>query len=145
MNQRVSGATGTGDVRPGSVLHLSPDSRSASAARHFLRELLEAADHGTWVDSAELALSELVTNGVLHAHTDLVVRVHLREDEVEVEVRDANPARPVQPRGIDTEATTGRGLELVRALTRDCGVRTESDGKVVWFTVGDTLPTRPGR
>ncbi|MCY7364690.1 MAG: PAS domain S-box protein [Frankiaceae bacterium] len=126
------------DPRPGAVLRLPPTARSAGEARRFLRALLEQAGRAGWVDGAELALSEVVTNGVLHAHTDLVVRVHLSDHEVEVEVQDANPVLPVQRGSADVEATTGRGLDLVAALTRDCGVRAEPGGKVVWFTVGDS-------
>ena len=136
VDDMSSGSAGT-DPHPGAVLRLPPTARSAGEARRFLCALLEQAGRVGWVDRAELALSEVVTNGVLHAHTDLVVRVHLRDHEVEVEVQDANPVLPQQRRGADVEATTGRGLDLVAALTRDCGVRAEPGGKVVWFTVGD--------
>lgn len=132
----TSSTAGT-DPRPTSVLRLPPTARSAGEARRFLRALLEQAGRGAWADGAELALSEVVTNGVLHAHTDLVVSVHLREHEVEVQVQDSNPVMPQQRGVADVEATTGRGLDLVVALARDCGVRAEPGGKVVWFTVGD--------
>lgn len=126
-----------GGLQPVQELRLEPLAESVRAARRFLRDLLHQADRERWADTAELALSEVVTNGVLHAHTVLTVRVVVREDEVEVEVADANPGLPVQRRAQDAEATTGRGLELVAALARDCGVRPGSDGKVVWFCVGD--------
>lgn len=132
--------TGTDPARPVAVLRLPPAAQSAGAARRFLRGLLAESGRERWTDAAELALSEVVTNGVLHAHTDLVLRVHLAEDAVEVEVQDANPTLPTQRRSAgadEEEATTGRGLGLVAALTRDCGVRAEAQGKVVWFVVGD--------
>jgi PAS domain S-box-containing protein len=122
---------------PVDELRLEPLAASVRKARRFLRELLVNAGRAQWSDAAELALSEVVTNGVLHAHTELVVRVTVLADGVRVEVRDSNPALPTQRRGHDVEATTGRGLELVSALTRDCGVRPEQTGKVVWFVVGD--------
>ena len=128
---------GTGQVRPFAELRLEPQAQSVSAARRFLREMLREADRERWTDAAELALSEIVTNGVLHAHTELTVRLRVGEDLLEVEVGDRNPALPAQRRSADAEATTGRGLELVAALTRECGVRPEPTGKVVWFTVGD--------
>ncbi len=136
----TSGGTGAGPV---AELRLPPTARSAGLARRFLRGLLEAADRHGWADSAELALSEVVTNGILHAHTDLVVRVRLGDAEVEVAVADTNPSLPQQRRAADVEATTGRGLELVTALTRDCGVRAEPGGKVVWFVVGDDPTGEP--
>jgi PAS domain S-box-containing protein len=118
-------------------LRLAPVAVSVGQARRFLRELLTRAARPDWVDAAELAVSEIVTNAVLHAHTDLVVRVSVLEDLVRVEVHDGNPALPTQRRSADAERTTGRGLELVVALTRECGIRAEGSGKVVWFTVGD--------
>lgn len=122
---------------PLAVLRLPPSAESAGAARRFLRTLLREAGHEPWADAAELALSEVVTNGVLHAHTELVVQVQIGPDEVEVQVADSSPALPQQRRLHDAQATTGRGLELVSALARDYGVRPEPGGKVVWFTVGD--------
>lgn len=129
-----------GALHPAQELRLPSVAQSVRRARQFVRDLLIASDRERWVDAAELALSEIVTNGVLHAHTELTVRVRLREDEVEVEVQDGSPTLPVQRRTHQAEATTGRGLELVSALTRDCGVRPEPAGKVVWFTVGDDEP-----
>ncbi|MEX2291641.1 MAG: ATP-binding protein [Mycobacteriales bacterium] len=129
-----------GALQPAQELRLPSVAQSVRLARQFVRDLLTAADHERWVDAAELALSEIVTNGVLHAHTELTVRVRLREDEVEVEVQDGSPTLPVQRRTHQAEATTGRGLELVSALTRNCGVRPGPAGKVVWFTVGDDEP-----
>ena len=126
-----------GRRHPADELRLAPLAESVRQARRFLREHLQRAGREAWADAAELALSEVVTNGVLHAHTELVVRVQVRSDAVHVEVSDANPTLPVQRRGHDAEATTGRGLELVAALTRECGVRPEPAGKVVWFEVGD--------
>lgn len=126
-----------GSAHPAAELHLEPLAESVRRARRFLREQLSAAGHQDWSDPAELALSEIVTNGVLHAHTELVVSVRVLPDAVHVEVRDANPTLPVQRRGHGADATTGRGLELVAALTRGCGVRPEAGGKVVWFEVGD--------
>ena len=127
-------------LMPPAVLRLEPRAESVREARHFLRELLRTADRERWTDAAELALSEVVTNGVLHAHTDLTLRVVLTSDLLRVEVADGNPTLPVQRRAYDAEATTGRGLELVAAMVQDCGVRPEPSGKVVWFTVGDAGP-----
>jgi PAS domain S-box-containing protein len=139
----MSGNTRSGDLIPVVELRLPAEPASVRAARRHLRGLLVSAHREQWADSAELALSEIATNAVLHAHTDLLLRVHVRDAEVEVEVEDGNPALPAQRRGHDAEATTGRGLELVSALTRDCGVRSGPAGKVVWFTVADDQPAEP--
>lgn len=133
----MSGDARSGDLTPIDELRLPSVAQSVRAARHHLRRLLLQTNREQWADAAELALSEVVTNAVLHAHTELVVRVHVRDTEVEVEVEDGSPALPAQRRGHDAEATTGRGLELVAALTRECGVRAGEQGKVVWFIVTD--------
>jgi PAS domain S-box-containing protein len=125
------------------ALSLAPVPLSAREARRFLRTFLaEAGEDGVGADGAELALSEIVTNAVLHAHTELSVSLRLGADRVlRAEVRDGNPALPVQ-RDYAAQATTGRGMELVAAYVRDCGVRADgADGKTVWFEVD--LGARP--
>ena len=109
---------------------------SAREARRFLRSFLteQGVDGGEGVDGAEIALSEVVTNAVLHAHTDFAVTLVLGQDGVlRVEVQDGSPQLPVQ-RDYAEQATTGRGMELVAAYVQDCGVRAAgSAGKTVWF------------
>ena len=86
-----------------------------------------------WADAGALALSEVVTNAALHAHTDIKVLIEVCEEQLRVEVHDGNPALP-RPRGYGEHATTGRGMDLVAALTDSCGVYSLGhEGKVVWF------------
>ena len=54
---------------------LEPTSASAGIARRLLRRVLEECGRPQWLDAAELAVSEIVTNGVLHAHTALTLTV----------------------------------------------------------------------
>lgn len=118
------------------LLSLPGAPRSAGEARSFVRRLLEDAGHEEWVDAATLAVSELVTNGVIHGHTDLELTGRVEDDHVRVEVRDFNPTLP-SPRSYDDHATTGRGLELVAAVSQAHGVESLGGaGKVVWFCVG---------
>ena len=115
---------------------LEPRAISARLARSFLSRLLTAADRERWLESAQLAVSEIVTNGVLHAHTTLELTARISSDELRVEVYDANPQLPMQRSAED--ATTGRGLGLVAAVVAECGVHAVSPtGKVVWFVVRD--------
>ncbi len=125
---------------------LEPELASAREARRLLRESLEAVGvsrNAGWTDSAELAVHELVANAVLHAHTPIEVSVEPRRDRVRVEVRDYEPSLPAA-RHYDPQATTGRGMGLVAALTDACGARSlGSSGKVVWFEVGSDTPGPP--
>lgn len=116
---------------------LRPDLGSAAIARRWVRDVLESANHDAWVGTAELLVSEVVTNAALHAHTPIQLWLGIYEDQLCVEVRDFNPMLPV-PRDYDLEATTGRGMGLVSGLSRSCGVHGLGEGgKVVWFCVGD--------
>ncbi len=101
-----------------------------------MRSTLEDWSLGSLSSTAELMVSELVTNVVLHARTDLVVRLGLRSTAtgtlLRVGVHDGSPRRPRTMRYSDL-ASTGRGLRIVRTLASDSGVQTEPDGKTVWF------------
>jgi PAS domain S-box-containing protein len=115
----------------GSGLH------SAAEARRLVRQFLTSIGRDGWLDAAELAVSEVVTNAALHAHTSVELRMASYADRACIEVRDFNATLPVQ-RNYDVEATTGRGMSLVSAITLECGVHPlGEEGKVVWFCVGD--------
>ena len=126
------------------ALSLPGEPRSAGLARAFVRQLLEDAGRDDWVESAVLAVSELVTNGVIHGHTDLELTGRVEDDHLRVEVRDFNPTLP-SPRSYDDHATTGRGLELVAAVSQAHGVESlGGGGKVVWFCVGSATYEQEG-
>ncbi len=116
---------------------LPPTPLSALRAREFVWASLDAAE-ATEADLADrmgLVITELVTNAIVHAQTDLEVRIRISGPEVYLEVADGTPTLVAPPRSID--ATGGRGLVLVAALTDAWGV-TEVDhgrGKMVWVRV----------
>lgn len=112
---------------------------SIPAARRFVREVLTAAGHDPWLDAAQLAVSELCTNAVLHAHTPFEVTVQPGPDGVYVQVWDDDPVLPAR-RVSDAASTTGRGLELVEAVSTFHGVQTVGPAKVVWFCLGMARP-----
>ena len=115
---------------------LEPAALSARAAREHVRALLDEVQRPDWLEAAELAVSEVVTNAVLHAHTAIQVSVRVDEQGLLVEVHDRNPALPSQ-RSYDSHATTGRGMDLVAAVTAEHGVTVVESGKVVWFRIAD--------
>jgi anti-sigma regulatory factor (Ser/Thr protein kinase) len=122
------------------VLELPADTVSPGAARRFLRDVFEES---SVVDppseTAVLLASELVSNAVLHARTDLAVRCLVHETCVRIEVSDGNSRRPVAA-FTPVDATSGRGLGLVQALSDNWGIEGTADGKLVWFEVPIDAP-----
>ena len=116
---------------------LKADLACPGVARRLIRNALLAAGRDEWVGTAELVVSEVVTNATLHAHTAIELWFGVYHQHLCVEVRDFNPTLPVQ-REYEVQATTGRGMALVSTLAKSCGVQSlGEDGKVVWFCVAD--------
>jgi two-component sensor histidine kinase len=90
------------------------------------------------VESACLVVSELVTNAVLHAGTSCELTVkgpaEVDGEVVRIEVADGDPGSPLSKR-YDVEAGSGRGLQLVEALSERFGTRPLGAGKTVWCEV----------
>ena len=125
---------GVGDLVGEPVVMASMAGSVASARRH-VRGVLRGLDAEDLEEAAELAVSELVTNAVLHARTEFSLALRsLSPGRVRIEVRDSSPS-PLQPRHFAATSTTGRGLRLVASLSSDWGVEELSPGpgKVVWF------------
>ena len=116
------------------VVHLPPEPSSPGRARSVVRALLGEAGRESWREAAALAVSELVTNAVLHAHSDIELVAQVADDHLRLEVGDDNPVLPAV-RSYDDHATTGRGLELVAAVTSSHGVESRGTGKVVWCCI----------
>jgi anti-sigma regulatory factor (Ser/Thr protein kinase) len=87
------------------------------------------------ISTAELLVSELVANAVVHAKTEMVVSICRQASVVRVEVEDGGPGLPTLPRGGDPVPTgdSGRGLRIVSELASSWGVRVTPEGKAVWF------------
>jgi PAS domain S-box-containing protein len=131
----------TGGVQQ--LIRLAPAPDSARTARRFVSEVLQEARADHFIDTATLLTSELVTNGIVHARTELKVLVEATSTWVRVEVVDGDARLPLR-REYDESATTGRGLEMVELLADDLGVEAlEDDGKRVWFRLGVAPGTPP--
>jgi len=118
------------------ALELSSELDARADAPHRARELLDDAlrrrgGAGRLRADAQLVLSELVTNAVIHARTPVSVTVSLGADGVRLAVRDFRPRLPVDDeRGPNTGL--GLGLRLVGSLAAAWGIEPVPDGKVIW-------------
>ncbi|MFI2378679.1 SpoIIE family protein phosphatase [Streptomyces sp. NPDC018964] len=114
---------------------------SVAEARRFVRAVLGDAEPDL-VDTAQLLVSELVTNAVLHARTEVEVAARVDGGTVRVRVRDRRPDRGLVPHGCPPYAGSGQGLSLVAKLSSRRGVETGADGKTVWFELRPGGPPR---
>ena len=121
-------------------ISLAPEAASAKLARLAIAEVMVAEGFPDRVDDAELAVSEIVTNAVLHGREPITLRILVTEAGVRVEVADGSPVSPAFSM-IDPTAVTGRGLVLVSAVADGWGVDPDGNGKVVWFAFDHTRPT----
>ena len=115
-------------------LPLAADPRSVSRARRFASSTLIQWSLPALRDDVALLVSELVTNAVLHAHSDSELVLLAHPDELRVEVHD-DSARLPQQRNYSEVSGTGRGLLLLQRLASSWGSEPTARGKVVWFTV----------
>ena len=107
------------------------------AARGAVWEAMTAAGLEVILDDAVLLVSELVTNAVVHAGTQIELRVEIGPGSVLVEVIDYRPrALPALLSKPDGDREAGRGILLLDAVAKEWGTRHFAGGKAVWFRLG---------
>ncbi|UQU64733.1 SpoIIE family protein phosphatase [Couchioplanes caeruleus] len=128
-------------------VRLPNDRRTPAAARALVRSVLEETGLDELINEALLLTTELSTNAVVHAGTELDMEVAADPGGLTVTVTDFAPG-PVEelavgPRNDKTEigevAERGRGLLLVDHFASRWGTVHEGTGKGVWFR----LESRP--
>ena len=108
---------------------------SLEASRHARRLVEDVC--GRWgldetLDDVLLLTSELVTNAVVHAGSPAELTIRRLEAGVRVEVTDTGTGS-LERREARLDATSGRGLFLVEALSAAWGTTVQGDRKVVRF------------
>jgi phosphoserine phosphatase RsbU/P len=122
-------------------VRLPADRRTPATARTVVRALLTEAHLDALLDEALLLITELSTNGVVHAGTDLDIEVIADRTGLTVTVMDFATGTLSQlptPAGGDPTATAelaerGRGLLLVDHFASRWGTTHHANGKGVWF------------
>lgn len=87
--------------------------------------------------AAEVVLSELTANAVVHARTPMQIIIQRTATALHLVVRDADPTppelRPLPPSGAPVDS--GNGLHLVATFATDWGSMPTTDGKSVWASL----------
>jgi serine phosphatase RsbU (regulator of sigma subunit)/anti-sigma regulatory factor (Ser/Thr protein kinase) len=117
-----------------------------TSASPLARRVLSTWLH-TWgvtddlVETAQLCVSELVTNAVIHAGTPARVTARLDDERLLVLVQDhGNRGAARRAEEHDPSDISGRGLLLVEALSSAWSAEHSADGTTVWFEL-DLQPT----
>ena len=95
------------------------------------------------IEPAQLLTSELVTNAVLHAGTEVQVVLEAFDQTVHVEVIDLTKRPPVVRYSAYDDLQTGRGLTLLDSMASAWGVDPLERGKSVWFDLDASPETDP--
>lgn len=103
-------------------------------ARRFVKQAMDRWGARSEVELVELLVSELVTNSILHAQSDVEVSVTFAWDLVRVAVFDSSLEPPVR-RATRSDGTSGRGLLMLDALSSAWGIDVTPGGKSVWFEI----------
>ncbi|HEX8628275.1 MAG TPA: SpoIIE family protein phosphatase [Catenuloplanes sp.] len=139
-------------------VRLPNDRRTPAAARAVVRAALEEAGLDELLNEALLLTTELSTNAVVHAGTDLDIEVATDPVGLTVTVTDFSPG-PVEQLTVGLKNETadiedvserGRGLLLVDHFASRWGTTHHGGGKGVWFRLdrrtaaGDSTAGGPG-
>ncbi|MGW3262868.1 SpoIIE family protein phosphatase [Streptomyces sp. NPDC001056] len=116
-------------------------------ARRFVRDLLHDWAAPDQVDSAELLVSEMLTNVLVHTDTDALLLAEVIEESgrrrLRIEVFDTGDDLPHKRRPGEL-ASSGRGLLLIGILADTWGVDPRGEGKSIWFELYERSGERDG-
>ena len=128
---------------------LAPGPRGAAQARQWVASVCSEIGRDDLRENAELAMSEVVTNAILHGKDPVTVRLRGTRAHPRVEVRDASPEPPAVAADdraqdfLEELSTFGRGLSIVAGFCEAWGAERDGDGKLVWFVPSAGAPDQP--
>ena len=109
-------------------------------ARRWAVEACSEIDRDDLAECAELGVSELISNAILHGEPPVRMRMRGTPEHPRIEVSDGSRRPPVMPgpntrHPIDDDPliTFGRGLDIVARCSAAWGADVDEHGKVVWF------------
>ncbi|WP_141843697.1 MEDS domain-containing protein [Humibacillus xanthopallidus] len=116
-----------------------PVAESVPSARHFVVDVLRAWGMDDLDGDAAIVISELATNALRHAETPFRAVLDRQQDGVRLGVEDA-AHDPLARRSPDSYDLSGRGVDIVEALSRRWGWTELPSGKLVWAELVGAAP-----
>lgn len=126
----AAGASSSDEVR----VALGTDLQAPRRARDVVRTALAEWQLSAILETVLLAVSELVTNAVIHGAPPVDLTLRRSQGQLRVGVHDNNPELPERLGPVVSNgATSGRGLDIVASLADDLGCEgVPNDGKIVY-------------
>jgi anti-sigma regulatory factor (Ser/Thr protein kinase) len=126
-------------------LRLTPTVHAPRMARSLVARAVS-----TWAEplaqAAQIIVSELVSNAVEHARTEVDLHVTQMRDGVCIAVHDEDPTPPASARNArgraEGVALRGRGIPIVARVAHSWGYLTGTSDKVVWAALHHEYPGR---
>jgi anti-sigma regulatory factor (Ser/Thr protein kinase) len=139
------------DVDSGAVEVAIPvGAQAPGVARSVIAQSLASDVASSVLETAQLLVSELVSNSVRHSGVpeggDIVLRVHRWHEGCRLEVEDPGRDGVIAPRVPDPLRGGGMGLHLVQTLSERWGIMRAAEGPTcVWAELpGRLLSHQPG-
>ncbi|MEV5957372.1 ATP-binding protein [Streptomyces sp. NPDC051987] len=117
-----------------------------AALRRLLRTHLSLWGLAELAESAQLCLSELVSNVITHVGpgTPTTLAVSISGTCLRIEVHDPDTRALPRPTNSAPDAEAGRGMALVAAVAERWGVQLLPDRKITWVELASGLPEANG-
>lgn len=115
---------------------LARSQNAPALARRFVMTTLDTWGVGETFADVALVTSELVTNAVRHAGSDVDVSLDLTRERLRLEVSDLSHQPPVL-RDLEAALDGGWGLHIVALLASRWGLESRAHGKTVWCEVAN--------
>jgi anti-sigma regulatory factor (Ser/Thr protein kinase) len=142
---RYEGAVGEDAPRTGNLHIQRRDLQGVKTARDFVHDRLSSWRLADMSDALQLVVSEIVTNALIHAGSDVDVRLRAFGDRVRLEVRDSDSNPPVpSPLALleeeNAKAEHGRGLLIVESLAGPWNSSPNGRGKTISLDMPIPVP-----
>ncbi|MGH9196600.1 MAG: ATP-binding protein [Acidimicrobiia bacterium] len=116
------------------TIPLLAEPEALAPVRHRIRAFFALWDRLDLADTAELCVSELITNAIVHVGPGTPITLHASMAGPHPRLSLTDPAPHAFPTLLTAtdDAESGRGLALIAALSRNWGVIQDPTNKTIW-------------